>query len=162
MNHIPFIKWVGQLIYPPGTIIYWNNNLNPGTIYGGTWEKIQDKFALAFDPDNTRGWTIGQSNIGSTTYTAASHSHTTSHTHSCTSSTHNHGMDKGSTNVASGSLSLPQGSGSTGTTYTSYSGTLSHNHTWGSATLVLNTEGSASSGDNSPPYKAVYMWRRIS
>lgn len=36
-----------DLIYPIGSYYWSSNSTNPGTIFGGTWEQIKDKFVLA-------------------------------------------------------------------------------------------------------------------
>lgn len=36
-----------DLIYPVGSYYWSSNSTNPGTIFGGTWEQIKDKFVLA-------------------------------------------------------------------------------------------------------------------
>ena len=33
-----------DLVYPVGSYCWSSNNTNPGTIFGGTWEQIKDKF----------------------------------------------------------------------------------------------------------------------
>lgn len=36
-----------DLVYPVGSYYWSSNSTNPGTIFGGTWEQIKDKFILA-------------------------------------------------------------------------------------------------------------------
>lgn len=36
-----------DLVYPVGSYYWSSNSTNPGTIFGGTWEQIKDKFVLA-------------------------------------------------------------------------------------------------------------------
>lgn len=43
-------KALNELIFPIGSIIYNSNeDFDPNTIYGGTWEKIKGKMIIGFD-----------------------------------------------------------------------------------------------------------------
>lgn len=62
-----FEAWtIGSYIYPVGSIYISVNEVNPSELFGGTWEKIQDKFLLASGSSYTIGATGGQASI---TYT---------------------------------------------------------------------------------------------
>lgn len=70
-------KW--ETIYPIGSIYMSVNNVNPSTVFGGTWEQIKDKFLLACGDTYNNGATGGEA------------------THTLTSDempSHNHGYDK--------------------------------------------------------------------
>jgi microcystin-dependent protein len=47
-------------IYPVGSIYMSVNNVNPSTIFGGTWEQIKDKFLLACGDTYNNGATGGE------------------------------------------------------------------------------------------------------
>ena len=49
------------------------NSTNPGTLFGGTWERIQDRFLLAAGSTYTAGATGGAATMA--------HTHTLAHTH---------------------------------------------------------------------------------
>lgn len=48
-----------DLIYPIGSICLFTNNINPSTLYGGTWERIKDTFLLACGNTYVNGSTGG-------------------------------------------------------------------------------------------------------
>ena len=64
-----------DLIYPIGSIYLSVNNVNPGTIFGGTWEQIKDRFLLS------AGETYSSGSIGGEANHTLSISETPSHTH---------------------------------------------------------------------------------
>lgn len=49
-----------DLIYPVGAIYLSVNNLNPASLFGGTWEQIQDRFLLAAGSTYAAGTTGGE------------------------------------------------------------------------------------------------------
>ena len=97
-----------SLIYPIGSIYMSINNVDPGLLFGGTWEQIQDMFLLAAGDSYKAGVTGGEathkltaeempSHTHAFTGTAESHTHTftgtaASHTHTFTgtAASHNH------------------------------------------------------------------------
>ena len=173
-------------MYPVGSIYLSVNNVNPGTIFGGTWEQIQDRFLLAAGNTYAGGATGG---TASHTHTSAAHTHTTAE-HTLTVSeipSHRHtpsnydtaGSETGhkrqfTTNLSTGSDSVGRRTHATGSAghvmsaknsdditsvpYTSYvGGGGSHNHGNTGSTTPSDTGSSSSL----PPYLAIYVWKRI-
>lgn len=76
--------------YPIGSL-YWteNKDFNPNTSFGGTWERIKDKFIYAYgDGSDALGTqagsntvTLSSSNLPKHTHTLNNHSHTINHDH---------------------------------------------------------------------------------
>ena len=128
-----------------------SNSVNPGTLFGGTWEQITDRMIMAAGSTYAVGTTGGA--IGHT-HTTAGHVLTVaempSHTHGiyydanfCAAHTGNiNSWKQGLVNVdAPGAYytNMPQ-------PYTG--GSASHNH------------GDTGSASNLPPYIVAYIWRR--
>ena len=90
-NGVPLLN----LFYPVGSIYWSSNNTNPGTLFGGTWTQIKDKFILAAGDSYTNGATGGAATVTLTVSNMPSHSHSftpsgtvSSHTHTGPSHTH--------------------------------------------------------------------------
>ena len=62
-------------IYPVGSIYMSVNSANPGTLFGGTWEQIENKFLLAAGSIYTAGDTGGEATHVLTTDEMPSHNH---------------------------------------------------------------------------------------
>jgi hypothetical protein len=155
-----------NLIYPVGSIYMSVNSTSPATLFGGSWERIQDSFLLAagstYGPGTTGGvasqdiTSAGQADIG------------IYNTLSSGNSSHNAYIQMCDTPVG----------GTAGTdhlTYTDYSRYIrlyqydKSSPNWANyveetgtyagspATRVTAT---ASNVNNMPPYLAVYVWRR--
>ena len=85
-----------KLIYPVGSIYWSSKNTNPGTLFGGTWTQIKDKFVLACgDTYKTTGATGGASTVTLSISNMPTHNHTftpvgnvSSHAHGLASHTH--------------------------------------------------------------------------
>ena len=82
-----------NLIYPVGSIYWSSNSTNPGTLFGGTWTQIKDRFILAAGDSYSNGATGGAATVTLTVSNMPSHSHSftpsgtvSSHTHSFTPS----------------------------------------------------------------------------
>ena len=64
-----------DMIYPVGSIYMSVNSTNPGTLFGGTWERIQDTFLLASGTSYTAGTTGGEATHTLTIDEMPSHGH---------------------------------------------------------------------------------------
>ena len=145
-------RWTGpqiDQIYPIGSIYMSVNNIDPGTLFGGTWEAIENTFLVAQGTNFTAGTSGG----------ALNHSHTT-----------NIGTSGGPSNNTSGGPSTNT-SGSTALTVAqlpshNHGSGQGHTHTLSSHTHTLSSHTHSqvsvgtSSISNLPPYLAVYMWKR--
>ena len=134
-----------DLIYPVGSIYMSVNNTNPSTLFGGTWEQIQDKFLLS----------------AGTTYNAGATGGSATHTLSVSQlPTHNHdGLFWGST---SGSAFVYTGSSGSNTVFDLADpgvNTKSYNYN-GINHIVSGNTGEGASINHMPPYLVVYMWVR--
>lgn len=88
--------------HPIGTVEIRVDNTNPGTLYGGVWEKIEGKFLLASNSNYALGNTGGEATHTLSVNEIPSHSHSTesvgAHTHT-TNSTGAHTHTRGSMNI---------------------------------------------------------------
>ena len=123
-------------IYPVGSIYMSVNSVNPSTLFGGTWEQIQDKFLLASGSTYSNGATGGSANA-----VVVSHTHTQNQ--------HRHELTGSKTGGISSGNYLRAGVGSaTDGQYTNYS------------TPTINSTGEDGTGKNMPPYIVVNVWKR--
>lgn len=134
--------------YPVGSIYMSVSSANPGTLFGGTWERIEDTFLLAAGSSFAAGATGG----------AATHHHSTanhtltvsempSHTHGVQGWRYGHNQKYDNTCMAYERLTSD--AASTYTPILNAGGGGAHNH------------GNTGDTSNMPPYLAVYMWKRI-
>lgn len=160
-------------IYPIGSIYMSVNEVDPSTIFGGTWQQIKDKFLLASGDVYNNGATGGEA-----THTL-SESEMPTHTHSYTKAV---SVDGHTLTV----LEMPSHSHGTATQYLGSTTTvslaetttppyteLSYNepiltvgggeaHSHGLTTTTDNTgnSGGNTAHNNMPPYLAVNVWVR--
>ena len=121
-------------IYPVGSIYMSTVSTNPGTLFGGTWQRIEGRFLLGASSTYGAGSTGGE----------ASHTLTTNempnHVHHASNGVGSHFITDGRES-GYGSARLSQG---------------------GLAFVLsgLMTTGGGWSHNNMPPYLAVYIWKR--
>lgn len=134
-------------IYPVGSIYMSVNNVNPANLFGGTWERIQDRFLLAAGSSYSAGSTGGEATHTLTVDEMPSHGHgqrATAYGYSGWASytTDNYGVmfKNGSENYFSPNIKQNAANVSMFTSTSSTGGSQPHN--------------------NMPPYLAVYMWKR--
>ena len=125
-------------IYPVGAVYISVNSTSPASLFGGTWEQLQDRFLLAAGSTYSAGSTGGEETHKLTVAETASHIHDGLVWASSIPISGNAGT--GAHNL---SLNWNTGSSSNqGYSTTSAGGDQPHN--------------------NMPPYLAVYMWKRVS
>jgi hypothetical protein len=118
-------------IYPVGSIYMSVNSTNPGTLFGGTWEQIQDRFLLAAGTTYTAGATGGEATHTLTVTEMPNHTH----------------------NIYGGDGDVPDWFGGSGNTY----GIQARTKT---AYDRLQYVGGNGAHNNMPPYLVVYIWKR--
>lgn len=167
-----------NLIYPVGSIYMSVNNVSPTSLFGGTWERIKDRFLLSAGDSYAAGGTGGSADASlpahthSVSGTAASngaHTHTVSGT-AASNGGHTHGMGNiwsdgsGSSSAYTMSTSRKlktRNTASAGAHTHTVSGTAASNgaHTH-SVSGTAASAGVDAKGKNMPPYLTVYMWKR--
>ncbi len=130
-------------VYPVGSIYLSVNSANPSTLFGGTWERLKDRFLLGAGDSYAAGAVGGEAEH------TLSVNELPSHNHQITPIIKNSSGDSMTTNGytivhASDNLLAPNQTLTASTLYGGYSG---------------NT-GGGQAHNNMPPYLAVYMWKR--
>lgn len=83
------VNEIANMIYPIGSIYMSVNSTDPSTLFGGTWERLKDRFLLSAGDSYSAGNTGGEANHKLTESELPGHTHTlSSHTHSLQSHTH--------------------------------------------------------------------------
>ena len=142
-------------VYPVGSIYMSVNSTSPATLFGGKWERIQDRFLLAAGSTYAAGSMDGEATHTLTEAELPDHRHTFT-TDSAGAHTHQLGRNKDS--LASGSkYDKPNNASSTSDHGYKSTSNGAHTHTG-------TTDGAGGNGkhNNMPPYLTVYMWKRIS
>lgn len=140
--------------YPVGSIYLSVNSTNPGTIFGGTWEQIKDRFLLACGSTYSNGSTGG----------SKTHSHKYGFQYGgfYADTMLEGNSDAGLLNYSSNNSYSPTGGGTNigGITH----GVNSNNTTASKDVSAAHYRMIAQSEYVStlPPYLAVYVWKRVS
>lgn len=132
------IDRAASMIYPVGSIYLSVLEVEPSTLFGGTWERLKDVFLLAAGDTYAAGSTGGEAAVALTEAQLASHSHI--------------GIQyRGN----SGPVSLNPGSGGYQLEWVADTGYGQESD------LATGTAGSGEAHNNMPPYLAVYAWKRV-
>lgn len=134
-------------LYPVGSIYISTNSTNPSTLFGGTWERIKDRFLLSAGDSYTAGSTGGEATHTLTLNEIPSHK---GHLEGNAGEVNNKGNAKGAWLGSKGIT--------TQTDDTSYGYNYKNNEYY---PYNVNRGGSKAH-NNMPPYLTVYMWKRIS
>ena len=140
-----------NIMYPVGSIYMSVNSVDPSTLFGGTWERIQDRFLLCAGDSYGAGSTGGTADA-----TLVSHTHTPVVDGS--SSTYGLSVYEHASDVQR--MKVTAGSSGNRYTYGGKVGATNANNSGLAWSSGLNTVGESNTGKNMPPYLAVYVWKR--
>ena len=128
-------------IYPVGSIYLSVNNIEPSTLFGGTWERIADRFLLGAGTTYTAGNTGGAATVKLT----AAESGIRAHYHSIgRDNDAGYGGDNGSVHANGYDTDSTVGAN------------------WVLRTSTVAAQDALDAHNNMPPYLVVNMWKKIS
>lgn len=138
--------------YPIGSIYLSVSNTNPSTLFGGTWEQIQDTFLLSAGSTYTAGNSGGSATHTLTVNEIPSHSHDTR------SATYNGAWSGNSGSMLNRRLNAYFADSQ----YNSFSYDARSNiaHIERVTTGDTSETGGGQAFSTMPPYLVVYMWKR--
>lgn len=156
---------VCDLIYPVGSIYLSIGSTSPATLFGGSWEKIKDRFLLGAGDIYSLGNTGGESQHTLLQSELPSHTHDVSG-NTLSNGAHTHQVRGGANVSSSGKAGLE----SYASHYSSWRTISSSNsngnpalsageHTH-SISLTSSSTGGGNAHNNMPPYIAVNIWKR--
>lgn len=122
-------------VYPVGSIYISVSETSPNTLFGGTWERLKDRFLLAAGDSHVAGATGGEAAHTLTVSEMPNHHH----------NLYVRGFDNSSSKEAIVNESY---------NYTSVQSNA------GKAELIISSTGGSAAHNNMPPYLTVYMWKR--
>ena len=126
-----------DLVYPIGAIYISVVNTSPATLFGGTWEQIEDTFLLSAGTNHIAGTTGGSETMD--------HTHTMAHTHqqvAVTSGGPSNNTSSGPSTNASGGPS----NNTSGSTAITVAQMPSHRHNMGIGMALFNWPGGSNNG----------------
>lgn len=124
--------------WPVGSIYITVSNTSPAALFGGTWERISERFLLGASSSYPAGGTGGE------------------FTHKLTQSE----LPNYSLSVTNGSNVIRSKTGNTADAYVQTQSGGWGIPNWESKTVTVASGGSGEAHNNMPPYLAVYMWKR--
>lgn len=150
--------------FPIGSIYISVNTTNPGTIFGGTWERIKDKFMLCSGDTYSNGSTGGSAtHLHGTTAIALTVAQLPSHTHQgkIGYNQSGYGYETRSWEAYLSSIASPiaSTSGSNGELTNINTRSLAPTSATGSG--ATHSHGDTTSASTLPPYLAVTVWKRV-
>ena len=168
-----------NVIYPIGSIYMSVNSTSPATLFGGTWERIQDRFLLSAGSTYSAGATGGSASHKITSAELPKHTHTYNKPNANTNShtltineipSHNHnvyinGQGSGGRKelyMAWGYSSNDDVKNYSGNSFIANTGGgQGHTHGIGTTSTASGDGGFANNSFSTlPPYLAVYVWKR--
>ena len=166
---LPIVQWLKNWFtstddlldktYPIGSIYMSVNSTSPQSLFGGTWQQLEDTFLYATSGTADTGY---QATAGSKDAVVVSHSHTqNAHSHIAGDNWDFIVGEKGVNWQSSGGKGSIAQSGNNHYAYTSSSKSdMGQYHNTSNATPTINSNGVDGTGKNMPPYMKVYMWKR--
>ena len=137
---------IRNIIFPVGSIVqYASASIDPNTLIGGTWERIQGRFLFAADESHAIGTTGGSETVALTTAQMPRHNHFVIN------------MSKGTTSPDYQHTVARYDRENTSWDDCHYQLNGNSNDANGGKSSFT---GSGAAHDNMPPYLTVYMWKR--
>lgn len=124
--------------WPIGSIYMTVSNTRPESLFGGTWERISERFLLGASSSYPAGSTGGES------------------AHTLTQSE----LPNYSLSVANGSNVIRSKTGSSADAYVQTQSSGWGIPNWESKTVTVASGGSGKAHNNMPPYLSVWIWKR--
>lgn len=124
--------------WPIGSIYMTVSNTSPESLFGGTWERISERFLLGASSSYPAGSTGGE------------------FTHKLTQSE----LPNYSLSVANGSNVIRSKTGSSADAYVQTQSSGWGIPNWESKTVTVASGGSGAAHNNMPPYLSVWIWKR--
>jgi len=157
---------VVDLIYPVGSIYLSVNSTNPGTLFGGSWTQIKDRFLLSAGDTYSAGSTGGAETVTLTANNIPAHTHSIAKITNGTAESagaHVHGAWYASDSSPNRDWGCEwhNGAKAAGSSSAGMDSAGAHTHT---VTIPAhNTGNNTTTGaavNKMPPYLAVYVWQR--
>lgn len=164
-----FVNIAGEA-YPVGSIYMSVNSTNPNTLFGGSWERLKDRFLLASGDTYSNGSTGGSATVRLTQSQMPRHNHTTNaHTHYVSesgeyfvTSEKNGASNTRVTYSASGNRYVDgMLDNTTPFHHRTATGSASPTTKYAGGTGTSESASNGASHENMPPYLTVFMWKRI-
>lgn len=170
-NNPSIASTIFDAIYPVGSIYMSVNSTSPATLFGGTWQQIQDRFLLSAGSTYTAGDTGGEAEHTLTLNESPAHTHTRGTMDITGMIRCGSEYDKGNSSYdaygVSGAFFFRTGTDNEwGSTTSASSGNydavrnvnFKASKSW---TGETDSKGGSQAHNNMPPYLVVYMWKRI-
>lgn len=157
-NNLLSFEAIFNKIYPVGAIYISSNEVNPGTLFTGVWEKIEGRFLLASNNSATE-YSLGKTGGAvSHTHTSAVHSHGSGSLYSQIQFAGTSGIFYKTKTGVSYSANEKKSDGGVGST----NGTTRSEGIQVSGSTASTTPGNTGSSSNMPPFLSVNVWKRVS
>ena len=140
-----------NLVYPIGAVYLSLSSTNPGTLFGGTWEQLQDRFLLGAGSSYSVGGTGGEATHKLSINEIPSHNHN--------QNARVYGYS-GWTDYTTPGYCVVINQAGDNVNY--HSGNKSMKAAVVTMTVDTNASGGGAAHNNMPPYLTVYMWKRVS
>ncbi len=137
-------------LMPVGKYYISGDSTSPAELFGGTWERLKDRFLLAAGNVYTAGSTGGEATHKLTVSEMPSHKHTMNQNKESETGYIPRGGDAASIGIHTDSDNAMN-----------IGGTFTDRGANSTTNAVINSTGGGQAHNNMPPYLAVYMWKRV-
>lgn len=146
-----------NILFPVGSVVFRMDNVNPTSIYGGTWSLITGDATITFGNGAAQTGAVSGNNVVSVPL--PNHSHTTTHNLStATAGNHNHPIKTGRDRMSIDDVGGNWFRDNSQTNYTEYAGDHTHQIIGVVSVQASGTEGA--SINVSGARIAINVWRR--